>query len=1607
MSDERFGTNEEFDTQAQNTKRSGVAPSGVREGVSTMGERSEREVKGVFSAAKASATRTHRDDTDKAQPGINDYPLEGGANGVVSRNAPRQLNPFGKAVALVLSVLLVVTTWNTYAIEEVRDMIVGDATPMASGTETIDDEGGDKLLDDVDNGDTDQASNDADAKDDAEGDNADEGDKSDDNAAADDAISEEDMQAYLPNDLVKAEEVIPSLSDKAKSEKKDGIETPASVSENDLKAHLSERFGFSLSAANALQMSDGVFHVDDTTVDFAADFGNLPLLLDGGYLGGSEDTDYVTMTFEAPYVYVNAKGEYVQTLSQEEWKAAKGDKDGMRVALSAKEIPTGWSVWTEHMGQYLKHSKKDLAAGLSGTIVLRYEGAQDENGITEKKTRGQLAAGAAMPQLTATIEGKVPATETLEVKAGYQINSYTAGRDEDGNRKADSIRYELVENNAATLKLVNAEPQMKLAAKVKAQGTPLMGEQQGFAAFLITLTSAQGTVNEKGYTLRVADLPDTPQGAGMLNADGVVALDVTNMAGKEIAAIDPADTAALTAAGHKLASVKKVAEGVADLTFEVEDKAKLTNDAVSGKSEGERVLYVAVPYSAEALTTAEDGAFNAETIALRLTAAINGKAVQENKVKKAKSVNDTLDEEDATYIVELPAQEVAFEKAPEPEPEPTEPEPTDEPKDDEGNEPADEPAEGDNQPAEGDDTEGDSTEEPAEGDEPATEEEPEEPVVEGADLTEPNDEKLGEFERLTDMAGVDTLEGIVEEDANLYGIDPVQLSAAVMGLDLADFGISPFAIAPKGTGVLTDTYFNPKLVASGASTSLGENTYLVNERDNVQLSLQCVGNGSSGYWGGFSYYGSNWFGTYEEDEDGNYVFTRSKDNDDPDYANVQTAEDAVIYAEAKGTGKEYRGLEPSRATLYDTWGTQYKVGELFYPDVESNDKNLQLATKLEDYNEQMDQLGYEKMSTSFTLQVPFLFTNEKGGMDSTYSFKTWKEEGGTYAPNGEPATTECPLFAINFGNNWANVNTNWWVDLIVPGTTETIRLNKVLDYWGKGDEAQKMFEQLIADYPQLQGMNIGDGQHGGLTGEIKFTWHGTQDSTSGTGFSEKAFLSGYNSNVPNVSVKMLGSIPENAGGTINYGGSAGMYTNSSGKAYYPLAGRGNRFTAQMGVGYNNTVRKITLLKTNLTWETKYEAISDNVLYDRYNYMVYKVTTTNTSSGSAEIDYLEYFLTLHNVDQDNNQGITKQDLMQWLLQGNSIVQNPLYATQVANAARNLAREGEEAHSDQYVGVPNKGGVLIYNTTNWLDKDYKDLDKRTFKNLDAIMDRANDRERIYTEEKNPNTNQVTKRTLSYDTSKDAQHAEAVETGTVNPDTGESIVNTPSIPYQTNNQSGLVNFTVLEEDGGHLYPNSNIKGNGDGTYSFLMAVPYTTNINLTVGGQGEGYYVNLDPLTTIFFGKLGVGRDYSWSDAVEKFPAKFGIAQAALESEKNVLDRYTWKNGKAGTTIVERDEPQRVTSTSMSYLGYPVSYEIGKFKTTGNMPLYGENAEKLSAGPEIVDTLPSNFRLYNLEFEVTTEHELGTDVYAPLSQWFDMNKEDFTDELRPGTNTDSSIV
>ena len=101
---------------------------------------------------------------------------------------------------------------------------------------------------------------------------------------------------------------MPALADATLKQEKDGILTPATTSEDDLKAAFANRFSFSLAVANALRASDDAYHVGGTNLAVAPSLGNTNVSFDGGYLGGAEGNDAVVLTFEAPFLYKKSDG---------------------------------------------------------------------------------------------------------------------------------------------------------------------------------------------------------------------------------------------------------------------------------------------------------------------------------------------------------------------------------------------------------------------------------------------------------------------------------------------------------------------------------------------------------------------------------------------------------------------------------------------------------------------------------------------------------------------------------------------------------------------------------------------------------------------------------------------------------------------------------------------------------------------------------------------------------------------------------------------------------------------------------------------------------------------------------------------------------------------------------------------------------------------------------------------------------------------------------------------------------------------------------------------------------------------------------------------------
>ena len=113
----------------------------------------------------------------------------------------------------------------------------------------------------------------------------------------------------------------------------------------------------------------------------------------------------------------------------------------------------------------------------------------------------------------------------------------------------------------------------------------------------------------------------------------------------------------------------------------------------------------------------------------------------------------------------------------------------------------------------------------------------------------------------------------------------------------------------------------------------------------------------------------------------------------------------------------------------------------------------------------------------------------------------------------------------------------------------------------------------------------------------------------------------------------IGVIPENTGGTIRWGVTYNSYTDANGNV---LRGSIDTVVSPGAQSDSSTQRNATFIKTNLDWHTNVEVLSKQpVLWDRYNYMVYRVTTRNVSPEvDSQIDYLSYFFKFPSAELTN-------------------------------------------------------------------------------------------------------------------------------------------------------------------------------------------------------------------------------------------------------------------------------------------------------------------------------------------------------------------------------------
>ena len=555
---------------------------------------------------------------------------------------PFRSRPWVRALSVVMSVLLAVTMFDTTGLSPLVDRASADPVPAADipalpgTTDALTTKAQDDPADEDDAESPDEA---ADAADEAAVDVS----EDEKNDASEPEVStvedtEENRQALLPEGLVSADRVLPQVSEDTED--------------------IDDRFTPSLVLFGAPISDEGTFYVKQGNVSGEYELGNLLESLEGGVLGGSAEGDAVILTFDIPYLYTDAEGNLASTYSEESWKLQRGfdpaaDSNSgvqapMRAALFADDVFEGWSVWQEHEGSYIQLTKEDLQAGVSGKIVLRYEGepTYDENGeaidaqtaitnATAPNARpGAMSAQASLPNFEFGLVGDVPADQAVEVSFGYEAHSFTPQATEE-NPNPETLYGTILRKSVGTFALVNDETTAKATFDVERFGEdPTFADGMGYAQHLVHIAVPEDGFAAESVALSVAypadwrgvfgqtleDLMaykvsedntpeantlsdgsvDTSQEArdeeifvGVPGQRGVLVYDVTDLSEEQLASLNPKDAATFDDLG--LSPVSYHVAGDARLQLQ------LTGGDGAISAGTERVLYVAAPYSADQL----------------------------------------------------------------------------------------------------------------------------------------------------------------------------------------------------------------------------------------------------------------------------------------------------------------------------------------------------------------------------------------------------------------------------------------------------------------------------------------------------------------------------------------------------------------------------------------------------------------------------------------------------------------------------------------------------------------------------------------------------------------------------------------------------------------------------------------------------------------------------------------------------------------------------------------------------------------------------------------------------------------------------------------------
>ncbi len=402
----------------------------------------------------------------------------------------------------------------------------------------------------------------------------------------------------------------------------------------------------------------------------------------------------------------------------------------------------------------------------------------------------------------------------------------------------------------------------------------------------------------------------------------------------------------------------------------------------------------------------------------------------------------------------------------------------------------------------------------------------------------------------------------------------------------------------------------------------------------------------------------------------------------------------------------------------------------------------------------------------FRLDIPYLYFDEKGSKE-TLDQKEWEDAQSLSNPK-------------------------------VPNNFQRLAYFPDSDAVNRYDFSRDGVNWLSVD--ELTHPETGD-----ITNGLSGTWYLRYKSTSST----NAYQLRPGAQTLSGRVQFVGSVPDNTGATALLGYSYQYYVNANGEeisAQQPTEVEPGRRRAD---GAQNVLRA-TFIQTNLKWDLTNRSMNTPVLWDHYNYAVYKVQVKNNSdTRDSEIDFINYVL-MFDAATGSTSGIRLEDLLTWKKKKGS-------DDFEKNTSISASEEGAT-----YIGKPKEGGALVYDVSTLTDDEIAQIDMVDFSNVaDFGLE-------------------------------ELPYATGGHVGQITVDIHED-----NMPYGKH----LFSHTdkANESVGDDFVPPEDESD----VHTLLVAMPYTTNY-----GTGEGGYAEakLETYATVNFGNRGYdedgnSNDYQW--------------------------------------------------------------------------------------------------------------------------------------------------